>query len=146
MCTCTWNEMWQINYMYTCIVLTLLSPSFNSLVLVRAVLCNESTLDWTCASLSPIRTQSLGEAPPIIPRPEFINCCSGAWCCEISLLVYWRKKRKKECKTEEKTKMKQCVCERVRERVEEREGGREEEREIDVINENINPVYNYICT
>lgn len=42
--------------------------------------------------------------------------------------------------------MKQCVCERVRERVEEREGGREEEREIDVINENINPVYNYICT
>ena len=39
-----------------------------------------------------------------------------------------------------------CVCERVRERVEEREGGREEEREIDVINENINPVYNYICT
>ena len=44
-----------------------------------------------------------------------------------------------------------CVCERVRERVEEREGGREEERErekegreIDVINEDINPVYNYV--
>ena len=50
-------------------------------------------------------------------------------------------------------KMKQCVCERVRERVEEREGGSEEERErgkegreIDVINEHINPVYNYTCT
>ena len=40
--------------------------------------------------------------------------------------------------------MKQCVCKRVRERVE-RERGKEG-REIDVINENINPVYNYTCT
>ena len=51
-------------------------------------------------------------------------------------------------------KMKQCVCVCVRVDGGRRKGGRErgreregkEGREIDVINENINPVYNYICT